>query len=307
MTSMSSTLDADRANGPRRWGLAFAGIWLFYLLSPLSAAWQQRDSWHGWVGIGATLLFAAVYLTIFVSMRWRRTGAPFGAPLGRPLGFGLVGLEIALGVLMCVAIGQEGTAAAVYIAVTCVMCLADEVGMAGRRHRRVGHVRRHDRRPGLAQGPRHPVRHPGGDAGDLGHLAGDQPQHRGAGGARGERQTGPGRRAQPVRPRPARHPRPLAHGDHGEGGAGEPPARRRPRAGSRRARATWSGCRATRSPTYAEPSTVTATSRCPASWRGRGPPCQRPRSLPTFLTPPTTCPPTAGSCSRGRSARASPT
>ena len=123
MTSMSTTLDADRPTGPRRWGLAFAAIWLFYLLSPLAAAWDQRDSWHGWVGIAATLLFAAVYLAIFVTMRWRRTGSPFAAPVGRPMGVGLVLLEIALGVLMCVAIGQEGTAAAVYIAVTCVMCL----------------------------------------------------------------------------------------------------------------------------------------------------------------------------------------
>ena len=123
MTSMSSTLDADHANGSRRWGLAFAAIWLFYLLSPLAAAWQQRDTWQGWVGIVATLLFAAVYLTIFLTMRWRRTGSPFAAPVGRTLGFGLVALEIALGVVMCLAIGQEGTAAAVYIAVTCVMCL----------------------------------------------------------------------------------------------------------------------------------------------------------------------------------------
>ncbi len=90
MTTMSSTLDADRPAGPRRWGLAFAAIWLFYLLSPLAAAWDQRDSWHGWVGIIATLLFAAVYLAVFITMRWRRTGAPFGAPLGRPMGFGLV-------------------------------------------------------------------------------------------------------------------------------------------------------------------------------------------------------------------------
>jgi two-component system sensor histidine kinase DesK len=120
---MSTTLDADRPTGPRRWGLAFAAIWLFYLLSPLAAAWDQRDSWHGWVGIAATLLFAGVYLAIFITMRWRRTGAPFAAPLSRPLGFGLVLLEIALGVVMCVAIGQEGTAAAVYVAVTCVICL----------------------------------------------------------------------------------------------------------------------------------------------------------------------------------------
>src|SRR5262249_48750927 len=34
--------DAEHRTGPRRWGLAFAGIWLFYLLSPLSAAWAKR-------------------------------------------------------------------------------------------------------------------------------------------------------------------------------------------------------------------------------------------------------------------------
>ena len=61
MTTMSSTLsDEERVTGPRRWGLMFAAIWLFYLLSPLSAAWDQRDSWHGWVGMVATLLFAGV-------------------------------------------------------------------------------------------------------------------------------------------------------------------------------------------------------------------------------------------------------
>ena len=44
VTAMSSTpVDADRPTGPRRWGLMFAAIWLFYLLSPLAAAWDRRD------------------------------------------------------------------------------------------------------------------------------------------------------------------------------------------------------------------------------------------------------------------------
>jgi two-component system, NarL family, sensor histidine kinase DesK len=121
---MSSDLDdADRATGPRRWGLLFAGIWLFYLLSPLSAAWSQRDTVRGWVGILATLLFAVVYLTVFLLMRWRRTGAPFRAPVSRLRATALVLVEVALGVVMCAAIGQAGTAAAVYVAVTCVICL----------------------------------------------------------------------------------------------------------------------------------------------------------------------------------------
>jgi two-component system sensor histidine kinase DesK len=120
---MSTTSDADRPSGPRRWGLAFAAIWLFYLLPALAAGWDRRDSGRGWVGIVATLLFAGVYLAIFSTMRSRRTGTPFAAPVSARLGFGLVLVEISLGVLMCVAIGQEGTAAAVYIAVTCVLCL----------------------------------------------------------------------------------------------------------------------------------------------------------------------------------------
>jgi len=39
VSSTSSTpTDEGRTRGARRWGLMFAAIWLFYLLSPLSAA-----------------------------------------------------------------------------------------------------------------------------------------------------------------------------------------------------------------------------------------------------------------------------
>jgi two-component system sensor histidine kinase DesK len=115
--------DAEHPTGPRRWGLLFAGIWLFYLLSPLAAAWQMRDELRGWIGILATLAFATLYLSVFVAMRWRRTFAPFRAPLPAPQGIMVVAVLVALGVVMCLTIGQEGTAAAVYIAVACVMCL----------------------------------------------------------------------------------------------------------------------------------------------------------------------------------------
>jgi two-component system, NarL family, sensor histidine kinase DesK len=124
MTTMTTTPgDAEHRTGPRRWGLAFAGIWLFYLLSPLSAAWALRDEARGWVGIVATLLFAAIYLGVFVRMRWRRTFAPFRAPLEPAQGLAVVLVMVALAIVMCWAIGQTGDAAAVYIAVTCVMCL----------------------------------------------------------------------------------------------------------------------------------------------------------------------------------------
>jgi two-component system sensor histidine kinase DesK len=113
---------ASPATGPRRWGFVFAAIWLFYLLSPLSAAWD-RGGVRGGVGILATLLFAAVYLATFLRMRWRRTGAPFRPPMRASQGLAIVLVEIALAVVMCATIGQKGDAAAVYIAVICVMCL----------------------------------------------------------------------------------------------------------------------------------------------------------------------------------------
>lgn len=126
LTGMSSPLipgkDLGQPVGPRRWGLVFAGIWLFYLISPLSAAWDRHDL-RGWAGFLATLVFAAVYLVVFTLMRWRRTGAPFRPPMHPSQGIAVVLIEIALAVVMCATIGQRGDAAAVYIAVICVMCL----------------------------------------------------------------------------------------------------------------------------------------------------------------------------------------
>ena len=66
-------------------------------------------------------------------------------------------------------------------------------------------------------------------------------------------------RAQPVRPRPARHPRPLADRDHGQGRAGQQAARRRPGARPRRARRPRAALAATRWPTYAGPWRATAS------------------------------------------------
>jgi hypothetical protein len=60
VSSVSLTpIDEDRQNRARRWGLTFAAIWLFYLLSPLAAAWDRHDL-RGWIGILATLLFGGV-------------------------------------------------------------------------------------------------------------------------------------------------------------------------------------------------------------------------------------------------------
>jgi two-component system sensor histidine kinase DesK len=116
--------EPDEAYGPRRWGWVFAAIWLFYLLNPFEAGWEKRDTTAGWIGMLATVLFAAIYLAAFLLLRWRRRpGTPFRVTPSRGVGLLIVGTEIALGVVICLAVGQEGIAAAVYVAVLSMICL----------------------------------------------------------------------------------------------------------------------------------------------------------------------------------------
>ena len=158
-------------------------------------------------------------------MRWRRTGQPFRAPIGRPRASLWSCVEIALGVVMCIAIGQEGHC-------------------SRRLHRR--HLRDVPPRPGgpgssrsrspsRRTPPRSACRAGTSDEGILfGTMVAtlavwgiSQSINRNTevlAGARGERPPRPRRRAQPLRPRPPRHPRPLPHRDHGEGRAGQPAA-----------------------------------------------------------------------------------
>ncbi|MBO9523398.1 MAG: sensor histidine kinase [Nocardioidaceae bacterium] len=113
----------DQLDDPRRWGSLFALVWLFYLLNPLEAGWEKRDTLAGWVGIAATVAFALGYAAIFLLLRHRREGSPFRLPTRPGVAVGaLVGLA-ALGVVVCAAVGQPGTATAVYVAVSCMICL----------------------------------------------------------------------------------------------------------------------------------------------------------------------------------------
>ena len=81
MTSV--TVDADQVGWPSRggragrFGLLFAGVWLVFLVDSLRAAW--RLAWRrgtpalaGWVGLVATVAFAASYLAVFSWIRGRR-------------------------------------------------------------------------------------------------------------------------------------------------------------------------------------------------------------------------------------------
>jgi len=119
----TTDLDGGTRTGPRRWGVFFAGIWLLYLGAPLEEGWHHRDQVSGWVGMVAVVVFGLVYLGTFVALRFRPDGAPFRPMQSRPLAILVLAVQTALGVTMCLAIGQQGSAASVYIGVLCVMCL----------------------------------------------------------------------------------------------------------------------------------------------------------------------------------------
>ncbi|MDX6301983.1 MAG: two-component system, NarL family, sensor histidine kinase DesK [Nocardioidaceae bacterium] len=111
-----------------RVGILFACVWLVFLLPPLQDAWNRRDSAQGWLGIVSVVGFAATYVTAFALTRRRRNrgeGATTPAQAGT-----LLAALAALGVLACVAIGQDGTATAVYLAVTAVMWLPGRPALA---------------------------------------------------------------------------------------------------------------------------------------------------------------------------------
>ena len=114
MTPVTTTpLDDATRIGPRRWGVFFAAIWLLYLAAPMEEGWKQRDQVSGWIGMVATVVFGLIYLAVFVALRFRPEGAPFRPMENRPRAFLVLAVQVALGVTICAAIGQKGTAAAV--------------------------------------------------------------------------------------------------------------------------------------------------------------------------------------------------
>src|SRR3954453_16446115 len=115
----ATPVDPDQNYGPRRWGSVFALIWLFYLLNPLEAGWEQRDTLSGWVGMVAPAAFAVVYAGAFLALRMnRRMGGPVRVSNRPGVGAAVILGEVVLAVVICFAVGQPGTATAVYIAVT---------------------------------------------------------------------------------------------------------------------------------------------------------------------------------------------
>ncbi|MEX0426942.1 sensor histidine kinase [Nocardioides sp. DS6] len=106
----------------RRWlGPWLASIWLFFLLNPLYAGWQDRDTVRGVLGMVSTVAFAATYMLIWLRARRLR----FRLIDNPPLGFAVPYLAalVALGAVMVLCVGEPGSASAVYVAVAIIMCV----------------------------------------------------------------------------------------------------------------------------------------------------------------------------------------
>ncbi|MEO8851089.1 MAG: histidine kinase, partial [Allobranchiibius sp.] len=100
-------------------GLFWAGIWLFFLLSPLLDSLRALDEPKGWVGSVAVLAFAALYLWHWIK-RWQTFGSSGGAAspsenrasLLRYAGMGVLAL-------VCVfSVGQSGGNALVFFGIS---------------------------------------------------------------------------------------------------------------------------------------------------------------------------------------------
>ncbi|NHN57425.1 sensor histidine kinase [Calidifontibacter sp. DB0510] len=101
-------------------GLFWSSIWLFWLIQPFADAWRNPDPFTSTVGMAAVLAFALVYCWHFLHRsaifsdhartqvaHWRSA-----ANLGR------YALLVALAVLCIVTIGQSGTTAAIFTAIS---------------------------------------------------------------------------------------------------------------------------------------------------------------------------------------------
>ncbi len=97
-----------------RRGPWFAAIWLFFLVEPLRAGWAARDTAAGVVGMVATVVFAAVYMDLWLWIR--RLRSRFSRPTPDRRTVAELTLLVALGVTMTLTLGQEGTASTVYVA-----------------------------------------------------------------------------------------------------------------------------------------------------------------------------------------------
>ena len=89
MSATTVTAMSDTSVGPKgtarpmgRLAPLFAAIWLFFLLDPIVAGFQESDHLRGLAGVVTTVIFGAVYMTMWFRMRRNRVAmARFEMPM----------------------------------------------------------------------------------------------------------------------------------------------------------------------------------------------------------------------------------
>jgi len=119
VTSQTATASGELDTPLSRRGVMFAAVWLFFLVEPLRVGWAQRDTLEGALGIVATFAFGATYLLCWQQLR-PGSARPLDSPRAQ-IALVWFAVLVALALLMVITLGQIGTTASVYIAVTSVM------------------------------------------------------------------------------------------------------------------------------------------------------------------------------------------
>jgi two-component system sensor histidine kinase DesK len=115
MTAPVETLDAEG----RGWiGAVYASVWLLFLEAPAAEAVRLLPGPRGFLGLALVVAFAVAYVVTFLLNRaMRRSGSR--VPVRRAIAS--VGLLTSIAIALCVAVGQDGTATFVFLAVAAVI------------------------------------------------------------------------------------------------------------------------------------------------------------------------------------------
>jgi two-component system, NarL family, sensor histidine kinase DesK len=115
----------DSVRQRMRYSWTLAAVWLVYLWSPITEAWDSPDPARRWFGLLIIVLFAGVFLYAFAMPRpLRRLGYPFPYALG----FALTSVNVALVGLLAFVLGAHVLPLLVYVGVMAVFLLPRVVG-----------------------------------------------------------------------------------------------------------------------------------------------------------------------------------
>lgn len=101
--------------------LALPGVWLLFLLLPVSARWSDRGEGEVQIGYAAIAAFAVLYLSAFEMLRRGRDRET--AELSMRTGVFLICAMVVADVIIVSSLGQRATGTAIYLAVVAVVLL----------------------------------------------------------------------------------------------------------------------------------------------------------------------------------------